>query len=188
MGDCVTHRLTSGCTLLLVGSVADVVGRRPVYLIGCVLLACFSTACALAQTGTQMIVLRGFQGLAASMYMPTAISIITTAFPSGTRRNFGLASLGAGQPVGWSFGLVLGGLLANPVGWRTGFYICAGLTALVFVAGVLGIPQDRYTEPFVWRRLLDEIDWVGALITSACLGMLSRVLASVVAPIFGKFC
>ena len=188
IGNCATHRLTSGCTLLIAGSIADVVGRRLIYLIGCVLLGCFSIACALAQTGPQMIVFRGFQGVAASMCLPTAISIITTAFPHGTRRNVGFASLGAGQPVGWSFGLVLGGLFANSVGWRTGFYMCAGLTALVFLAGVWGIAQDRHIEPFVWRRLLREIDWVGAVIASACLGMLSYVLALVKAPISHRFC
>ena len=85
------HRLTLGCLLILAGSIADVVGSRTVFLIGCFLQGIFVLACGLATTGIQLIIFRLLQGFAVSMCLPTAVSIITTAFPHGRLRNLGLA-------------------------------------------------------------------------------------------------
>lgn len=86
-----SDRLTTGCLLILAGSIADVVSSRKVFLLGCFLQGIFVLACALAQTGIQLILFRAMQGIAVSMCLPTAVSIITTAFQHGRQRNLGLA-------------------------------------------------------------------------------------------------
>lgn len=172
-----SRRLTSCCSLLLAGSIADFVGNRTIYLIGCFLLGMFILASGLARTGIQLIVFRAFQGIAVSFCLPTAVSILTDAFPNGQRRNVGLACLGLGQPLGFSVGLVLGGLFVDSIGWRSGYYLCAAASILVFGAGIWNLPRDRHREPLSWSRLAHGIDWVRAALASACLGILSYVLA-----------
>ena len=152
-------------------------GSRSVYLTGSFFLAMLTLACGLARTGIQLIMFRALQGIAIACCFPTAVSIMTMAFPNGSRRNVGFACLGAGQPLGWSVGMVLGGLFVDSIGWRYGYYLCAVLTMIIFGAGVWGLPNPPRRQPFVWRRLIDEIDWLGTLLASSCLGILSYVLA-----------
>ncbi|KAF2115559.1 integral membrane protein [Lophiotrema nucula] len=173
------YSLTCGCTLLLLGSVADVVGSRPMYLTGCVLQSGFTLACGLAQNPMQLIVFRAFAGIAISFCLPSAVSIITNTFPEGRSRNIAFASMGGGQPIGFSLGLVLGGVLSETIGWRWGFYIAAIINTLIFVVGFFGIPKIDGRQYDVWRRLKSEIDWTGTFIASCSLAMLSYAFASI---------
>lgn len=148
-------------------------------LIGCFLLAAFILACSVAQTGIQLILFRTFQGVATSMCLPTAFSILTDTMPTGRRRNIGFACLGLGQPFGFSVGLVFGGLFqsSSSLGWRFGYYLCAGVTAILTIVNFFQLPQDKPREPFTLRRLRTEIDWVGIVLSSSCLGIVSYVFA-----------
>ena len=166
-----------GCTLILAGSVADLVGSRTIFLLGCFLQGIFVLACGFSKTGIQLIMFRAMQGISLSFCLPTAVSIITNAFPNGRRRTLGLAFMGAGQCLGFSIGLVLGGLFIGTIGWRSGYYMCAAANFLLLGVSFWGVPRDSQRAPFSWRRLLNEVDWVGAVLASTCLGLLSYVLA-----------
>jgi predicted MFS family arabinose efflux permease len=87
------------------------------------------------------------------------------------------ASMGGGQPVGFGTGLVLGGVFADSIGWEWGFYIAAILNLVIFGFSIFHLPRPEKAGLFSWHRMLSEIDWVGALIASSCLAMLSFVLA-----------
>lgn len=170
--------LANGCCLLLSGSLADFIGNRMINLIGCLLLSAFILACSVAETGIQLILFRAFQGIATSMCLPTAFSILTDSMPAGKRRNIGFACLGLGQPFGFSVGLVFGGVFQDSsLGWRFGYYLCAGVTALLTVVNYLKLPKDQPREAFTWYRLRTEIDWIGILLSSSCLGLISYVFA-----------
>ena len=169
------YALTCGCSLLVVGSISDLFGNRNIFLTGCFFLALFTAACGLAQTGVQLIGFRALQGIAVSMCLPNTVSILTESFPHGRPRNIGFACLGGGQPVGFSLGLFLGGVFVDKASWRDGWYTCAGLTVLILFAGVWGIPKD--SKPFSMKILINEIDWVGAVLSSTCLGLVLYVLA-----------
>ncbi|KAI4854639.1 hypothetical protein E4T44_00035 [Aureobasidium sp. EXF-8845] len=171
------YGLTCGCSLIPVGSIADVIGSGPVYLFGCVFLSLSFLACGLARTGTELILFRGFQGVAASCCLPTAISILTEIFPQGRQQTRGMAILGAAQPLGYSAGLFLGGVLVDSIGWRWGWYIASILSMLVFGVVFRAVPRQKQMSSDTWRRLACGIDWIGALVASACLGILSYVLA-----------
>ncbi|KAK4548733.1 hypothetical protein LTR36_008506 [Oleoguttula mirabilis] len=181
--------LTSGCTLLLSGSIADALGARFMYLTGCVLQAGFILGCGLARTTMQMILFRGLSGVALSLCLPSAVSIITSTFV-GQRRDMAFASMGGGQPIGFSIGLALGGVLTDTIGWRWGFYLAALLDAVVFAIALWGLPRsidDRIgvegAASHSWsqklERLRTEIDWVGATIASSSLAMLSYAFAAI---------
>jgi MFS family permease len=155
------------------------VGSRQVYITGCLLLTGFVLGSGLAQTSTQLIAFRAGQGVAASMCLPTALSLLASSLPVGKRRNVGFAFAGASQPIGYSIGLFLGGFFVDSIGWRYGWYMSAIASFIVFLAAIFGIPKPvgASSSSPILKRLVYEIDWVGAILASACLGMLSYVLA-----------
>ena len=174
------HRLANGCCLLLAGSVADMIGNRNINLAGSLMLAVLIAISGVARTGVQFILFRALQGVGASMFFPTSISILATAVPSGRARNVGFGCLGFAQPVGLQVGLLLSGVFENaPVTWRFGFYLCAGVTMVFFATACWFLPKDRPRETLTWTRLIYRIDWLGIFISSTSFGLLSYVLAYV---------
>ncbi|EON65456.1 hypothetical protein W97_04694 [Coniosporium apollinis CBS 100218] len=173
------YALTCGCTLLLSGAVADVVGCRIMYLIGCVLQSVFTLACGLSKNGTQLIVFRGLAGIAISFCLPSAVSIITNTLPEGRPRNIAFAAMGGGQPIGFSLGLALGGVFADSIGWEWGFHIAAIINSVIFVVALWGLPKNIGEAAAVsWQRLATDVDWMGAALASISLAMFSYVLAT----------
>lgn len=173
------YALTCGCSLILAGAIADVVGSRFMYILGCLLQSAFTLACGLARDPFQLILFRGLAGIAIAFCLPSAVSLITTYFPHGKRRNMAFAAMGGGQPVGFSIGLTVGGVLVDSsAGWRAGFYVAAGINTIALILSIWGLPRITREEPLSWDRLLKEIDWTGALLLSASLGMLSYVFAA----------
>jgi MFS family permease len=173
--------LSCGCTLLLSGSIADVVGGRKIYLSGALLLTSSTIAIGLSRTGIELIIFRAVHGVALSLTLPAAVILVTSNIPEGTGRNIAFAALGASQPLGFACGLVLGGVFAQSIGWRWGFYTGGILTFAVFVISYFGIPGDPVADSQsaskVLQRLKTEIDWIGISILSTCLGILSYVLS-----------
>lgn len=170
------YGLTAGSTLLLAGAIADVLGARWVELTGSALLGIFTLASGLCQTGIQLVMFRALQGVATAMHLPCSVSLITQYVPSGKSRNIGFACLGLSMPLGFSVGLVLGGVLVDSVGWRVGFYVAGGVMLVQAVTGFKIIPPEK-TPRNVLEKLRKEIDWVGAFIACAGLAMMSYVLA-----------
>ncbi|KAL4899326.1 hypothetical protein BDW74DRAFT_116654 [Aspergillus multicolor] len=172
------YALAAGCTLLTFGSLADVVGDRRIWLTGSVLFAVFTLACGLAQTGTQLIVFRTLLGVSVAMCLPCAVSLMTRTFPPGRSRNLGFAAMGVGQPLGYSIGLILGGIFADSIGWRYGYYISAIVNVLLSVLAFWSLPAELTKgEPIA--KGLKRIDWVGALMIGVSLALLSFVLAQI---------
>ena len=167
------YSLTCGCTLLLLGSIADAVGSRPMYLAGCLFQTAFTLACGLSRTSTQIIVFRGLGGVASSFLLPSAVSIVSETFPDGKRRNMAFALLGGSQPVGFSIGLLIGGLLSNSIGWRWGFYLTSIVSGSIFALAFWTLPQVEHRRPNLWAHIKNEIDWIGILIGSTSVGLLS---------------
>lgn len=80
------------------------------------------------------------------------------------------------MPLGFSVGLVLGGVLVETVAWRIGFYVAGAIMLLQAIAGFKIIPLEK-TPQNVLSKLRTEIDWIGAVIACTGLAMLSYVLA-----------
>src|SRR5215204_1469054 len=89
------YTLTFGGFLLLGGRMADLLGRRAMFMAGLVLFALASLAGGLAQSEGWLIVARGVQGLGAAILSPAALSIVTTTFTEGAERNRALGVWGA---------------------------------------------------------------------------------------------
>ncbi|KAK4663760.1 uncharacterized protein QC763_503090 [Podospora pseudopauciseta] len=180
-----SYYLTAGSCLLLAGSIADVVGVKKVNLVGSFLSSIFALACGLAQTEGQIIAFRALQGITNAIIAPSAISIISNSVAEGRPRNMGFACLGFSQPLGFSLGLVLTGVMTDTVGWRPAFYLVAACSIVLFTIGIWSLPQDIHSSgsQSVLRRLGGEIDWIGVGLASMGLAMFSYVLASLSANI-----
>jgi MFS family permease len=177
------YGLTSGAALLIAGSIADIVGARPVEIVGITLLGVFSLACGFAQTGAQLVAFRALQGVALAMHLPASVAIIAGAVPSGRARNLGFACLGFSQPLGFALGLVLSGVMIERAGWRSGFYLSGGCTLAVAIAAVWTLPKLKAPAEggagSLVKKVGREIDWIGGLISSGGLAILAYVLAYV---------
>lgn len=174
------YALAAGCLLLIFGAAADAIGAKIVWISGSYLFVVFTVALGLAQTGLQVILFRTFLGVAISMCLPTAVSLITNTFPKGTWRNVAFAMNGMGQPLGYALGLVLGGIFTDSIGWRWAYHMMAIINFVLSTASIWSLPVVRPKGEKRWtRRLAEDIDWVGAAIMSVALGLLLYVLATI---------
>ncbi|KAI1869870.1 uncharacterized protein JN550_005460 [Neoarthrinium moseri] len=180
-----SYFLAAGSCLLLAGSVADVSGNKRVNLTGSFLSAIFTSACGLARTGGQIIAFRALQGLAYAVVTPSSVSIVSKSLDEGKPRNIGFACMGFSQPIGFCFGLILGGVFTDTLGWRPAFYLAAAATGALFLASIWALPRDPRLEPGlpVWKKLARDIDCIGIVVSSTGLASISYVLASLSADI-----
>ena len=112
------YTLTFGGFLLLGGRMADLLGRRRMFMLGLVVFSLASLAGGLAQSETWLIAARAVQGLGAAIVSPAALSIITTTFADGAERNRALGIWGAVAGAGGAAGVLLGGVLTSGLSWR----------------------------------------------------------------------
>lgn len=117
------------------------------------------------------------QGIAVSLCLPTSVAIVANAAPSGRKRNIGFSCLGFVQPIGFSLGMVLEGVILDTVGWRFSYYLCGSLSLAFFFVSLWALPNDVVVVGSVFAKLKREIDWVGALVASTSLGVFSYILA-----------
>ncbi|WP_147944121.1 MFS transporter [Microbispora sp. CSR-4] len=132
------HLLISTATLVFFGRVADLLGRREVYLVGFALFTGASLLAGIAPDVGVLIALRALQGLGAAMILANGTVIVTAAFPPD-RLSQGMGVYMATLSVAQLAGPTLGGLIADTLGWRWIFWINvpAGVVALVWGATVL---------------------------------------------------
>ncbi|HEV7528740.1 MAG TPA: MFS transporter [Solirubrobacteraceae bacterium] len=112
------YTLTFGGFLLLGGRLADLMGRRKMFMLGLVVFSLASLLGGLAQSETWLIAARAVQGLGAAIVSPAALSIITTTFSEGAERNRALGVWGAVAGAGGAAGVLLGGVLTSGLSWR----------------------------------------------------------------------
>lgn len=129
--------------------------------------------------GGQLIAFRALQGLSNAILTPSSISIISKSMENGRPRNIGFGCLGVASPIGFSLGLVLSGVFVDSIGWRPAFYFTGSASFVIFLIGIWVLPRDARSQQgqSVWKRLASEIDWVGAILASVGVALLSYVLA-----------
>jgi EmrB/QacA subfamily drug resistance transporter len=162
--------LTFGGFLLLGGRMADLLGRRSVFMGGLVLFALASLAGGLASTSGQLIAARAVQGLGAAILSPAALSIVTNTFRDGAERNRALGVWGAVAGSGGAAGVLLGGVLTDGLGWQWVLWVNVpiGLIAAAIAPGL--IAESRMEAG---RR---HFDFAGAASVTAGLSMLVYAL------------
>jgi EmrB/QacA subfamily drug resistance transporter len=135
--------LTFGGFLLLGGRMADLLGRRRVFMGGLLLVAVASLAAGFAATEGQLIAARAAQGLGAAIISPAALSIVTTTFSDGSERNKALGVWGAVAGSGGAAGVLLGGILTDGLGWEWVLWVNVPVSLIAFALSPRLIAESR---------------------------------------------
>lgn len=155
-----------GGLLVLGGRLADLLGRRRMFVSGLVLFAVTSALCAIATSPLTLVVARAAQGLAAALLAPSALALLTTTFTEGAARNRALGVFGAATAAGFVAGQVLGGVLTDVVGWRAIFAVNVPVGVLAALLAVRTLDPDAAGAP---RRVPDL---AGAVLVTTAMGLL----------------
>jgi len=163
------YTLTFGGFLLLGGRLADLLGRRRLFIVGLTLFALASLAGGLAQSELWLIVARAVQGLGAALVSPAALSLVTTLFAEGADRNKALGVWGAVAGSGAAAGVLFGGMLTEWAGWEWVLFVNVpiGLAAAALAPRLL--PESRNEGP-------RHFDVAGAVSITAGLSLLVYAL------------
>jgi EmrB/QacA subfamily drug resistance transporter len=162
--------LTFGGFLLLGGRMADLLGRRRIFVAGLLLFAAASLAGGLAHSEAQLIAARAVQGLGAAILSPAALSIVTTIFSEGADRNRALGVWGAVAGSGGAAGVLAGGVLTDTLGWEWVLFVNVpiGLGAAALARRL--IPESRSQDAH------RSFDVAGAVSVTAGLSILVYAL------------
>jgi EmrB/QacA subfamily drug resistance transporter len=117
------YMLAFGGLLLLGGRIADLYGRRRVFLAGTALFGIASLLDGLATSPQLLVAARGLQGVGAALATPAALALITSLFPAGAERVRALSIWGALSGLGFAVGILLGGIVTDLASWRWVFLI-----------------------------------------------------------------
>src|ERR671931_731045 len=117
------YAILFGGVLLLGGRLADLLGRRRLFVGGLALFTVSSLLCGLAWSEASLIALRAVQGLGAALLAPAALSLLVTTFAEGRERNLALGIYGAASGSGAAAGVLLGGVLTSYLSWSWIFFI-----------------------------------------------------------------
>ncbi|MEV6733955.1 MFS transporter [Streptomyces sp. NPDC051364] len=135
--------LPSGGFLLLFGRIADLYGRKKLFLIGLTLFGTASLLATLAWDPASFLAGRALQGLGAAVIVPTGMSLLTTTFPEGPLRDKAVGISGTLLSLGFTIGMVLGGVMTDTLGWRSTMALLA-VTAVIVLALAPGLlPESR---------------------------------------------
>ncbi|MEW2393949.1 MFS transporter [Streptomyces venezuelae] len=135
--------LPSGGFLLLFGRTGDLFGRRKLFLAGLALFGLASLLATFAWDPASFLAGRALQGVGAAAIVPTGMSLLTTTFPEGPARDRALGISGTLLSLGFTVGMVLGGVLTDTLGWRStmGLLTLFALIVLPLAPGLL--PESR---------------------------------------------
>jgi MFS family permease len=136
-------------------------------------------ACGFIRRGEELVALRALQGVALALHLSSSVALVTKTLARGRGRNFAFACLGLSQPLGFSFGLVLGGVLVETIGWRSGWYLYGGIVLFLSTIGFWSLPKSEPlgTLSDIMSSVATKVDWLGTLLASAFMALLCYFLA-----------
>jgi EmrB/QacA subfamily drug resistance transporter len=187
------YALVLGALVLTVGSIADRIGRRRVYLIGLVIFAASSLACGLAPNAAVLIAARGVQGVGAAAMFATTMALISHSY-SGRDRGVAFGAWGAVNGAAAAAGPIIGGLLTAHFGWRWIFLVNLPVSVVAVALTLAVVSESSDPNP---RRIdlagmasftvaaatltyaLIRGDW-GSLLTIALLAVAAVAIAAFV--------
>ncbi|WP_414507744.1 MFS transporter [Streptomyces sp. NEAU-L66] len=171
--------LPSGGFLLLSGRIADLYGRRRLFLIGLGLFTAASVLTALAWSPAVFLAGRALQGLGAAVIVPTGMSLLTTTFAEGPQRERALGISGTVLSMGFTIGMVLGGVMTDALGWRSTMGLLSVAGVAVLAAAPLLLNESRPPER-------PRIDVPGAVTVTGGLLSLIYALSTAAEQGFGR--
>ena len=137
------YSILFGGTLLLGGRLADLLGRRRLFMAGVGVFTLGSLLSGLAWSEGALIGTRALQGLGGALLAPAALSIIVTTFREGRERNVALGVWGAASGIGGAVGVLLGGVLTSYLSWSWIFFVNLPVGAAVLAVSPWLVSESR---------------------------------------------
>src|SRR5664279_3023777 len=158
------YALSLAALLLTAGSLADLYGRRLVFMIGVVIFTVGSIACGASQDVLFLCLSRALQGIGGAAMFATALALLASAF-QGRDRGIAFGAFGATTGVAVAIGPVLGGVLTSGLSWRWIFFV--NIPICLVALAVAGLRVQESHDPRAGRP-----DWIGFVTFSTALGAL----------------
>jgi len=158
------YALSLAALLLTAGSLADLFGRRRVFVIGLVIFTVGSVACGAAQDIFFLQISRAFQGIGGAAMFATALALLASAF-HGKDRGTAFGVFGATTGVAVAIGPVLGGALTSGLSWRWIFFVNIPICLVALAVSMLRVVESK--DPHAGRP-----DWLGFISFSLALAAL----------------
>lgn len=147
--------------LVPAGRIGDIVGRRPMFLVGATVFGLASLGCGLSTSSEMLIGMRVVQGIGASILMPLTIAVVSHAYADESARGRAIGLVYGIGAVGAAAGPFIGGLLTESLGWEWVFFFNVPFAVGALVFGLVGVPDSRdETAP-------RHIDVAGAVLVGA---------------------
>src|SRR3954466_10011549 len=140
------YALTLAALLLTGGVLADMFGRRKLYLIGLALFTLASILCGAAQTSLMLELSRGLQGVGGAIMFAVSLALLAQAF-RGPERGVAFGVWGATTGVAVAIGPLLGGVLVSGISWRWIFYVNVPLGAIALALTAMRVQESRDENP-----------------------------------------
>lgn len=170
------YMLAFGGLLLFGGQLADLRGRRQMFIVGTALFLVSSLVCGLAWSAGMLIGARVVQGASAALMAPTSLAILIDLFPEGRERNKALAFWSGVGAIGATAALLIGGPITGLLGWEWIFFINIPVAAVMLIFAPILFPESRQKG----RRSYDP---VGAITSTG--GLVLVIGAIVLVPTKG---
>jgi EmrB/QacA subfamily drug resistance transporter len=156
------YLLSAAMLIVPFGRIADIFGRKRIFVIGLVIYAIISFLCVTPNSGLWLIILRALQGVGSAMIFGTGTAILTSVYPPKERgRALGINA--ASVYVGLSLGPLIGGFLTTSLGWRSIFLLTGFLGLIILMIVFLKLKSD-------WAEAKGEkFDYLGSIIYSLSL-------------------
>jgi EmrB/QacA subfamily drug resistance transporter len=159
------YALFLAALVLVGGSLGDVLGRKRMFVLGVILFAIASGACAIAPTITLLIVARCIQGVGGALAVPESLALISATF-TGDERGKAIGTWSGFASITGAAGPLIGGVLAQHASWRWVFVINIPIAIAVVLIARSHVPESKDD------KAVHGIDWSGALLATAGLGSL----------------
>jgi EmrB/QacA subfamily drug resistance transporter len=174
-----TYGLTFAGFLFLAGRLADIYGKRKIFIVGVSMFGIASLFAGLSSTSTLLIICRGFQGLGAAFISSAALSSLLSVFEEGKARNRALIIWGTVGIGGAALGVILGGVITQYINWHWIFFVNVPISALILLATPFFIPKLEGHG----IASLKKFDVLGTLLVTS--GLITLVYGLTKAPSYG---
>jgi EmrB/QacA subfamily drug resistance transporter len=161
------YLLSLSALLLVAGSLADLFGRRRMFLYGLGLFGLASLACGLAPSGGALIAFRLVQGVGAALVMPSTLALVAATF-EGEDRGAAIGTWASWGAVAAAIGPLVAGALISTLSWRAIFFLSLPLVVAAMAIAVVAVEETRNAD-MTFRR----IDLLGAVLSAIGLGGIS---------------
>jgi EmrB/QacA subfamily drug resistance transporter len=162
------YALTLAAFLLTAGSLADMYGRRVLYLIGLAVFTCASVLCGFATSTLMLQLSRGLQGVGGAIMFSVSLALLADAF-RGRERGVAFGVWGAITGLAVAIGPLLGGVLTSGISWRWIFFVNAPIGVIAVIITVLRVSESK--NPRATRP-----DWAGFVLFTLALASLIYAL------------